>query len=236
MEQLSEQSAPLTAAEMACLRALAFDTRPNGEQCLPFKPVMERTYYDRNLVRQSVRNLAGRGFAQYWRGLFNESTGEPAGAGYCISDDGVSWLRDYDEKVSSTLKAYPVRPQKGAAILATLILGHNIDLQQADIKAALQGMIIGEQTANFDLDDVQEAVEAITGTCAAEELYAQGIILGEKGEIEYYSLLEDTPTAEGRHAIPCVCRAFDEHAVPVTSIVWPNSIREKFQHLLGPIQ
>lgn len=71
-----------------CLSALYELTAKNGEMCMPFRPLMDRTELDRKTVRRNVRALARKGLAEYFRGLWTED-GEPAGAGYCITAAGV---------------------------------------------------------------------------------------------------------------------------------------------------
>lgn len=73
------------------LEALKERSHPDGEYCVPFKPIMEETGFDRRTVRLGVRRLARNGFAQYWRGLCTDE-GEFAGAGYCITRAGVAFL------------------------------------------------------------------------------------------------------------------------------------------------
>ena len=70
-----------------CLEALNDMTAPNGEMCMPFKPLMDATGLDRKTVRRNIRALARKGLAEYFRGLWTED-GEMAGAGYCISCKG----------------------------------------------------------------------------------------------------------------------------------------------------
>lgn len=55
--------------------------------CYPFAPIVEETKLDRKTVRRACRSLARRGLAEYKRGLWSYD-GEPAGAGYCITDAG----------------------------------------------------------------------------------------------------------------------------------------------------
>ncbi len=79
--------------QQKCLEALDEHTHPNGEMCVPFAPIIEDTGLDRQTVRRHVRALARKGLAEYFRGLCNED-GQPAGAGYCITDAGRADLRD----------------------------------------------------------------------------------------------------------------------------------------------
>lgn len=75
-----------------CLAALANTTAPDGEMCVGFLPIQEATGLDRQTVRRIVRALARKGFAEYWRGLWNDEG--PAGAGYCITPAGRRrWAR-----------------------------------------------------------------------------------------------------------------------------------------------
>ena len=74
-----------------CLEALSRLTHPNGEHCVPFAPLEAKTGYDRRTVRRFVRQLARKGLAEYHRGLCTED-GEFAGAGYCITTEGIAAL------------------------------------------------------------------------------------------------------------------------------------------------
>ena len=70
-----------------CLKALNALTSPDGEMCVPFAPIQQRTKLDRKTVRRCVRALARRGLAAFHRPLWSDD-GLPAGAGYCISRTG----------------------------------------------------------------------------------------------------------------------------------------------------
>lgn len=70
-----------------CLNALHGLTYP-GECCVPFLPLQDFTGYDRKTVRRHVRALARKGLAEYFRGLWTDE-GQPAGAGYCITNTGI---------------------------------------------------------------------------------------------------------------------------------------------------
>ncbi len=80
-----------------CLDALDGLTRPDGEMCVPFKPIMSATELDRKTVRRTVRALARKGLAEYFRGLWSED-GQPAGAGYCITRAGREALSVKDTR------------------------------------------------------------------------------------------------------------------------------------------
>ena len=77
----------MTPDAKKCLSALYELTAPDGEMCMPFLPLMDRTELDRKTVRRNVRALARKGLAEYFRGLWTED-GDPAGAGYCITKAG----------------------------------------------------------------------------------------------------------------------------------------------------
>ena len=77
----------MTPDAKKCLAALNELTSPNGEMCMPFRPLMDRTELDRKTVRRNIRALARKGLAEYFRGLWTED-GDPAGAGYCITVAG----------------------------------------------------------------------------------------------------------------------------------------------------
>ena len=74
-----------------CLIALNDLSAPDGELCLHFKTIMDATGLDRKMVRFQVRALARKGLAEYFRGLFTED-GEVAGAGYCITKEGMKTI------------------------------------------------------------------------------------------------------------------------------------------------
>lgn len=78
----------MTPDAKKCLAALNELTSPNGEMCVPFRPLCDRTELDRRTVRRNVRALARKGLAEYFRGLWNEEGDAPAGAGYCITKAG----------------------------------------------------------------------------------------------------------------------------------------------------
>jgi len=83
--------AVLTEMQWACLNFLHGRTLPHGEMCIPFAPIVRGLKLDRASVRRSVRVLARKGLAEYYRGLWTED-GEPAGAGYCITPAGIKEL------------------------------------------------------------------------------------------------------------------------------------------------
>ncbi len=78
--------AALTRAERACLEVLREYTAPQGENCLPFAPIMEGTGLTHAEVRTAVRRLRDLGLAEYFSALWNDRG--PAGAGYCITELG----------------------------------------------------------------------------------------------------------------------------------------------------
>lgn len=67
-------------------------TTPHGEMCMHFKPIAIALGIEKTEVRRIVRCLARKGYAEYWRGLWNDE-GMPAGAGYCITPEGRAALR-----------------------------------------------------------------------------------------------------------------------------------------------
>jgi len=77
--------------QKVCLEALEALTRPYGEYCVPFKPVIETTGYERKEVKRYVRALARKGYAEFFRGLTTED-GDFAGSGYCITKEGEAFL------------------------------------------------------------------------------------------------------------------------------------------------
>lgn len=74
------------------LLALEGMTRPYGEMCRPFAPLVKATKLDLATVRRCCRYLAKRGLAEYHRALWTEE-GELAGAGYCITTAGQEKLK-----------------------------------------------------------------------------------------------------------------------------------------------
>jgi hypothetical protein len=77
--------------QTACLKALAMDSRPDGEMRLPFRTIEARTGFTRTMVKRAVRSLARQGYAEFHKGLCNYD-GEFAGAGYCITALGLMVL------------------------------------------------------------------------------------------------------------------------------------------------
>jgi hypothetical protein len=82
----------LRLEQVDVLLALEELTRPDGEMCVPFAPLMTYARADRKTVRRICRYLARRGLAEYHRALWTED-GEPAGAGYCITKAGIEKLQ-----------------------------------------------------------------------------------------------------------------------------------------------
>ena len=74
-----------------CLEALCGLTSPDAGLCSAFAPIMCGTELDRPTVRRCVRALARKGLAEYFRGLWTDD-GRPAGAGYCITAAGITYL------------------------------------------------------------------------------------------------------------------------------------------------
>lgn len=70
------------------LNALQDLTRPDGENCSSFGPISKLTGLSRKRVRFLCRLLTRQGMAEFHKGLWTES-GEPAGAGYCVSRKGA---------------------------------------------------------------------------------------------------------------------------------------------------
>lgn len=82
----------MTPIQLKCLKALYEETSPNGERCVSFSIIQDHTGLDRRTVRKNVRALARCGYAEYFKGLFNEEGGM-AGAGYCITRSGISKMQ-----------------------------------------------------------------------------------------------------------------------------------------------
>lgn len=63
-----------------------------GEFYYPFDRIERATGLPRDKVRVACRHLKRRGLLAYARGLWSESTGAPAGAGYGLSDAGYTLM------------------------------------------------------------------------------------------------------------------------------------------------
>ena len=79
----------VNAKHRPVLEWLAIHTKPLGEMCVGFDPIVRSTGMTRREVRRIVRHLARKGLVEFHRGLVNEYDGEFAGSGYCISEVGV---------------------------------------------------------------------------------------------------------------------------------------------------
>jgi hypothetical protein len=79
----------LTKREHPVLIALDEYTRPDGEFCVPFHVLSgePRDAAATKEVRRIVRQLARKGLAEYYRGLFTDD-GMLCGSGYCITKSG----------------------------------------------------------------------------------------------------------------------------------------------------
>jgi hypothetical protein len=82
----------LRAEHVDVLLALEELTRPDGETCVPFAPLMTYARADRKTVRRICRYLARQGLAEYHKALWTED-GESAGAGYCVTKAGIEKLQ-----------------------------------------------------------------------------------------------------------------------------------------------
>jgi len=67
-------------------------TRPHGEMCVPFAPLVTYSLRDRKTVRRCCRYLAKRGLAEFHRTCWTDE-GHMAGAGYCITNAGLEKLQ-----------------------------------------------------------------------------------------------------------------------------------------------
>lgn len=83
----------MTLNDEKCLKALA-EICSYGEYFCGFAPIIEETGLPRRDVRLSIRRLARKGLAEYSKGLWDESTGLPAGAGYRITTAGREFLKE----------------------------------------------------------------------------------------------------------------------------------------------
>ena len=68
---------------------LADHTWPDGEHCTHFAPIVRGTELQLKRVRYLCRLLKRQGLAEFHKGLWTES-GDPAGAGYCVSRAGLN--------------------------------------------------------------------------------------------------------------------------------------------------
>lgn len=76
-----------------CLIVLAELTKPYGEMCIPFTPIMNATQLPRETVRRHVRNLDRDGYAEYFQLVWRDD-GTPADSGYCITRAGREYLME----------------------------------------------------------------------------------------------------------------------------------------------
>jgi len=83
----------MTEDQQLTLEALGELTRPNGEMCVGFRPLSDLLGQGEKRVRVIVRQLARRGWAEYYKGLWREDGEGPAGAGYCVTDEGLALCR-----------------------------------------------------------------------------------------------------------------------------------------------
>lgn len=80
-------SPKINTSEAKVLAVLAAISGDFG--CFSFRPIMRRTRLNRAAVRRACRSLARKGLARFHRGLWTED-GEPAGSGYCATEQGVA--------------------------------------------------------------------------------------------------------------------------------------------------
>jgi DNA-binding MarR family transcriptional regulator len=83
---------PLTQSQKHCLETLAHFTTPDA-WCTNFKAIAKQTNMDVKEIRRCVRALARKGLAEFHKGLFTED-GHLAGAGYCITRQGLSLAKE----------------------------------------------------------------------------------------------------------------------------------------------
>lgn len=87
--------AKLTPREHPVLADLNEITRPDGEYCVPFYRLSgaPKDAPETREVRRIVRQLARKGLAEFYRGLFDDD-GRLCGSGYCITKAGQKALSD----------------------------------------------------------------------------------------------------------------------------------------------
>lgn len=86
-------SITLTDRERPVLADLAEITRPDGEFCVPFYRISgePKDAPRTREVRRIVRQLARKGMAEFYRGLFDDD-GMLCGSGYCVTQKGLKAL------------------------------------------------------------------------------------------------------------------------------------------------
>jgi hypothetical protein len=84
----------LSVREACCLQA--WNGIGHG-YCLNFKGVARGCDIEPYNVRRVVRALARKGLVEFHRGLFDESDGGVAGAGYGLTPAGEAWLSGISE-------------------------------------------------------------------------------------------------------------------------------------------
>jgi len=84
----------LTEREIPILELLNEYTRPDGEFCVPFHTISgePKSSAWTKEVRRIVRQLARKGAAELYRGLFTDD-GMLCGSGYCITKSGRAALQ-----------------------------------------------------------------------------------------------------------------------------------------------
>ncbi len=75
------------------LSALYELSQPHGEMCVYYRTIAKHTGMEERIVRNVVRHLARKGYAEYIRGLCDEYTGLLAGSGHCITKSGIEVIR-----------------------------------------------------------------------------------------------------------------------------------------------
>lgn len=109
--------------KIKCLHALRTYTKSGGEMCCGFAIIEAALHIDRTFIRRAIRALAREGFAEYHKGLIGES-GEFAGSGYCISQQGIKEL----ERLDSTTRA---QEDNDAVDQFAIILKDKLSIQRA---------------------------------------------------------------------------------------------------------
>jgi hypothetical protein len=79
---------------MQVLEWLADNTRPDGEMCYGFRPIVRDTGLERKQVRVACRLLKRKGHAEFHTALCDED-GYFHGSGYCISRAGLDAFQNY---------------------------------------------------------------------------------------------------------------------------------------------
>lgn len=91
-----------------CLKSLEQHYNPSDGTCIYFRTIAAETGLTFDEVRRHVRAAAGDGLAKYHKGLWTED-GEPAGAGYCITEKGLEYLEQLRANICDQIVPSDIR-------------------------------------------------------------------------------------------------------------------------------